>query len=127
MKVEGVESVSVSLQRASAELQLRAGNRVGLEQLRQIVKNNGFVPKEASVTVVGTLVERGGKPALDVTHLGVVWLVAEDAKNRAAYATAVELAGGRQSASVEVTGEVRPAAGSTPETIALQSIRAVPK
>jgi hypothetical protein len=57
-KLAGVESVNVSLERASAEIQLRPGNSITLEQLRRIIENNGFAAKEATVTVTGKLIER---------------------------------------------------------------------
>ena len=52
----------MSLERASAVIALRPGNRITLPQLRQIIKNNGFTAKEATVTVAGTVIERGGSP-----------------------------------------------------------------
>jgi hypothetical protein len=84
-KLSGVESVDVSLDRATADIRLRAGNTVTLPQLRQIIKNNGFTSKEANVTVAGNLIERGGKPALDVTGTGIVMLIVPDPKQPDAY------------------------------------------
>jgi copper chaperone CopZ len=85
LKVPGVESVDVSLERAIAAIRLRAGNSVTLAQIREIVKHNGFTAKDASVTVVGNLVERGGKPALDVGGTSMVMLLAPDPKQPDAY------------------------------------------
>jgi hypothetical protein len=121
--VEGVQSVTVSLEKAAADIELGPGNRVTLPQLRQIIRNNGFVPKEAHVTVVGTLVGRGGKPALDVTHLGTVWMLAADTKQRDAYGAAGRLLALRPPGSVEVVGTVPAATGSGSEEIAVQGIR----
>ena len=53
-KVDGVESVELSLERAEADIRLRPDNRSSLDRFRQIVKANGFEPKEATVTAVGT-------------------------------------------------------------------------
>jgi hypothetical protein len=75
----------VSLERATADIRLRAGNTVTLAQLRQIIKNNGFTSKEATVTVTGNLIERGGKPAIDVTGTNIVMLIAPDPKQPDAY------------------------------------------
>ena len=105
-KVDGVESVDVSLERASAAINLRPGNRITLAQLRQIIKNNGFSAKEATVTVVGTLTERGGKPALTVTGTDVVWLIAPRAGNDAAYADAMQRDKAHETAAVEAVGAV---------------------
>ena len=124
-KVDGVQSVTVSLEKAAADIQLRPGNRVTLAQLRQIIRNNGFVPKEANVTVIGTLVERGGKPALDVAHLGTVWMLVADTKQRDAYGTAVKMLAVSPPASVEVVGTLPASVGSGPKEIAVQALRAV--
>ena len=84
-KLPGVESVDVSLERATADIRLRAGNAITLAQLRQIIKNNGFASKEAIVTVIGNLIERGGKPAIDVTGTKIVMLITPDPKQSDAY------------------------------------------
>ena len=84
-KLPGVDSVEVSLERATADIRLRAGNAVTLSQLRQIVKDNGFTSKEATVTVAGNLIEHGGQPALDVTGTKIVLLIVPDAKQPDAY------------------------------------------
>ena len=84
-KLPGIESVDVSLERATADIWLRAENAVTLAQLRQIIKNNGFASKEATVTVVGNLIERGGKPAIDVTGTKIVMLIVPDPKQSDAY------------------------------------------
>ena len=84
-KLPGIESVDVSLERATAGIRLREGNSITLAQLRQIIKNNGFSSKEAAVTVVGKLIERGGKPAIDVTGTKIVMLIVPDAKQSDAY------------------------------------------
>ena len=127
-KVEGVESVDVSLERASAAITLRPGNRITLPQLRQIIKNNGFSAKEAAVTVVGTLTERGGKPALSVTGTDVVWLIAPRAPNDAAYDDAMQRVKAHQSAPIEVIGTVAaPTDPSQPEALVLGAIKVVGK
>ena len=84
-KLPGVESVNVSLERASTEIQLRPGNSITLDQLRSIIKNNGFTAKEATVTVVGKLIERGGQLALEVTGTNTVMLIVADPKQPAIF------------------------------------------
>ena len=69
-KVDGVESVDVSLERASAAINLRPGNRITLAQLRQIIKNNGFVSKDVQVTAAGTPATIEGRPAFTVDGTG---------------------------------------------------------
>jgi len=127
-KVDGVESVDVSLERASAAINLRPGNRITLAQLRQIIKNNGFTAKEATVTVVGTLTERGGKPALTITGTDAVWLIAPGAANDAAYADAMQRVKAHESGAVEAVGTVAaPANPDQPEELTLQSLKATSK
>ena len=72
-KVEGVESVEVSLNEGTATLKLKTANRVSLETVRQIVRDNGFTPKGAEVRVAGRLVEKDGKRALEVNEVDSVY------------------------------------------------------
>ena len=123
-KLEGVESVDVSLTRASTDIRLRSGNRVRLADLRQIVKDNGFTSKEAIVTVAGTLVERGGRPALQSTGTNEVWLLASDPKQPAAYADAAKRLTSKSTQAVEVTGLAAPPADpSRPEQLVVHGVR----
>src|SRR5262245_30937843 len=122
-KLDGVESVDVSLERASVTLGLRPGNKITLPQLRQIIKNNGFTAKEATVTAVGSLTERGGKPALSVTGSDIVWLLDARAPNDAAYADATQRVKGQQGGTVEAVGTVAgPANEGQPEVLVLQAL-----
>ena len=54
-KIEGVTSVAVSLKQGVTFLELRAGNTVTLAQLRMVIKHNGFVSKDATVTARGAV------------------------------------------------------------------------
>ena len=53
-KVDGVERARVSLKEGLTILDLKAGNRVTLAKLREVIKNNGFVSKEAQLLAAGT-------------------------------------------------------------------------
>jgi hypothetical protein len=53
-KVPGVAQVRVSLKDGLTILDLKPGNPVTLMELRQIIRNNGFVPKEAIVSARGS-------------------------------------------------------------------------
>jgi copper chaperone CopZ len=83
-KIEGVESVAVSLNEGLADVKLKPGNRLDPGRIRQVARDNGFTPKGAEARVAGKVVERGGKPALAVTGLDLVYVLAEhpDAKGR---------------------------------------------
>ena len=59
-KVDGVESVQLSLERAEADIRLKPENHVSLDQFRRIVKGNGFEPREAKVTVSGSYATLAG-------------------------------------------------------------------
>jgi hypothetical protein len=69
-KVDGVQSVRVSLNDGLTVLDLKAGNTVRLSELRQIIKNNGFVSKEAQVTARGAVSTAEGKPIFEVSGTG---------------------------------------------------------
>ena len=58
-KLDGVESVEVSLEKASAEIRLRAENRVTLERIRQVIRTSGYPTRDADVTARGKVVEQG--------------------------------------------------------------------
>ncbi|HLG06047.1 MAG TPA: heavy-metal-associated domain-containing protein, partial [Gemmatimonadales bacterium] len=58
-RIEGVDSVGVSLDSGLAVIRLKPENRVTLEQVREAIRRNGFTPKAAEVEVRGTLGARG--------------------------------------------------------------------
>jgi hypothetical protein len=120
-KLPGVESINVSLERASADIQLRPGNSITLAQLRSIIKNNGFTAKEATVTVVGKLIERGGQPALDVTGTDTVFLIAPDPKQPAIFKQIEERQRAKAPGAVELTGLMESHSG-TPDRIVVQGL-----
>lgn len=111
-KVEGVESVNVSLNEGLATIRLREGNKATVEQLRHVVRKNGFTPKESTVTVVGKVIERNGKPALEVNGPDVVLLLTGDV---------AELSK-RMGKRVVVSGVVPAPGNNEPETIEVKTI-----
>jgi hypothetical protein len=54
-KVPAVTQVRVSLNEGMTVLDLKPGNTVTLAELRAIIKNNGFVSKEATVIARGSV------------------------------------------------------------------------
>ncbi len=54
-KVDGIQAVNVSLKDGLTVLELRPDNKVTLAQLRQVIKNNGFVSRDAVVTARGAV------------------------------------------------------------------------
>jgi hypothetical protein len=53
-KVDGVQSVRVSLNEGLTTLDLKPGNAVTLARIRQVIKNNGFVSTEANIVARGS-------------------------------------------------------------------------
>jgi copper chaperone CopZ len=66
-KVDGVQSVKVSLKDGLTILDLKPDNTVTLAKLRQVIKNNGFVPKEAQIVARGSATMADGHPVFDVS------------------------------------------------------------
>ncbi len=120
-KLPGVESVNVSLERASTDIQLRPGNSITLEQLRSIIKNNGFTTKEATVTVDGNLIERGGQPALDVTGTNTVMLIVDDTKQPGILKQVQDRLRSKPAGLVRLTGVVESGADS-PDRLQVQAV-----
>jgi hypothetical protein len=69
-RIDGVQKVRVSLESGLTVLDLEPNNNVTLARLRQIIKNNGFVSKEAQVTAAGESVIVDGKPEFTVKGTG---------------------------------------------------------
>jgi copper chaperone CopZ len=121
-KLPGVESVQVSLERASTDIQLRAGNSITLQQLRAIIRNNGFPTKSAVVTVDGQLVDQGGQPALTVTGTNAVLLIELDPKQPAAFKDIqARLRAKLPSNPVRIEGVVEPRA-DLPDRVAVRVV-----
>lgn len=85
-KIEGVESVDVSLNGGLAVIRLAPENRVSVDQLRDAIRRNGFTPRDAEVRVTGKVVERDGRLALAVPGQAVPFLISDhpDAKGKTA-------------------------------------------
>ena len=65
-KVTGVSSVRVSLNEGLTVLDLKPGNTVTLARLREVIRNNGFVTKEAQVVAVVSAVASASELSLEV-------------------------------------------------------------
>ncbi|HUG95143.1 MAG TPA: heavy-metal-associated domain-containing protein [Pleomorphomonadaceae bacterium] len=76
-KVQGVDNVDVSLNHGLAEVTFKPGNRATVEQVREIVRRNGFTPKGAEVRVAGRVARQDGRSVLAVTGTDVVYTLAE--------------------------------------------------
>ncbi len=47
---------------------MKADNKITLEQVRRIIRSNGYPTKDAQITARGKIVERDGKPVLDLLN-----------------------------------------------------------
>ncbi|MEQ9221194.1 MAG: heavy metal-associated domain-containing protein [Cyclobacteriaceae bacterium] len=63
-KMDGLESVKVSLNEGKAYLKLAADNTLTLQKIQKEVKNNGFSARSAVVTLNGELVKEGNEWSL---------------------------------------------------------------
>jgi copper chaperone CopZ len=89
-KLEGVESIEVSLEKSSADIRLKAGNTITLAQIRRIVRSNGYASKDAQIDAKGKFVERDGRPVFDLLNGSALDLAATPPDARA---DAVEITG----------------------------------
>jgi copper chaperone CopZ len=115
-KIEGVDSVTVSLNEGVANIELKTGNIVDPERIRQVVRDNGFTPKDAAVSVTGRVTERDGQLLLTVTGPEVVYVLVEHPDAEGGLEELKRTAAG---ADVSVTG-------SLPETPAKRAQEAPP-
>ena len=76
-KLDGVEAVDVSLEKATADIRLKPGNTITMPQLRKLIRQAGYPTKDARVDARGALVERNGKPALDLQNGSFLELAAK--------------------------------------------------
>lgn len=113
-KVEGVASVEVSLKEGTAQIVLKRGNRVDPERFRQLARDNGFTPKGSEVRVAGRVIEQGGKPALEVSGLALIYELQDHADSK-----------GRITNLEKVIGKTVIVNGYLPETAARPDVGAL--
>lgn len=111
-KLDGVKRVEVSLNKGKAVLELSPGNKLTLGQIRDAVRRSGFTPKDATVSLTGTLKRAGKQLALKVDDITEHPLAASNA-GREKWAGLQKLKDGQ---SVRVRGRV-PEEASTPVRI----------
>jgi hypothetical protein len=80
MKLPGVESAVVSLDKASADIRLKADNRITVPQLRELLKKNGYPTRDGQIEARGRVIDAGGKLVLDLLNGSTMALVV-DPKN----------------------------------------------
>ena len=100
-QVSGVTDVQVSLRSATTTIELAERNTVTLEQVRDIIKKNGFKPGPAEIKGSGTLVEENGRLVVDLRPAPARMPVTFENQTIASEARSIIKAGG---GSVEVSG-----------------------
>jgi hypothetical protein len=117
-KMDGVESVDVTLKRGVAHIRLREGNAVTLAQLRRVIKDAGYSSREAVVTAIGRVTTAGGRRVLAVTGTDETFRLEPDAAAPQAAASPAPA-----TAIVEVQGTVpAPDAAHAVETLRVRSL-----
>ena len=103
-KVSGVDTVDVSLNKASATVKLRPGNAASVTQFWLLLHEKGYTPKTTSVSVRGELEGEQGRLQLKVSGTKDVFKLVPDPRSAAAYNDAAKKAG----QSVVVLGVIVP-------------------
>ena len=67
-KLDGVESVDVSLEKATADIRLKPGNTITLPQLRKVIRDGGYPTRDAQIEARGQIVDRGGALSVDLLN-----------------------------------------------------------
>lgn len=76
--LSGVEQVTVSLNDGYAEVHFGEDSRAVLAEIREVIRKNGFTPKDASVQVSGKVVQSDDGEFLLKTDVETFELVAHD-------------------------------------------------
>ena len=125
-KIDGVSSVKVSLNEGTVTLTFRPTNRVTVERIREMIRSNGFAPKDADVRVAGHVTVRGDSLLLIIPETSETFVLqdAPDATGRSA-----ELRRRPAGARTLVSGQV-PASGKQsplpPRPLLVRSYGTVP-
>ena len=66
--LSGVDSVKVSLQKGTADIQLDADNRITIAQIRRAIRTSGYPTKDAQIVARGKIATAGGRRVLDLLN-----------------------------------------------------------
>ena len=121
-KLDGVATVELSLERAQAEVSLKPDNRLTLDQFRQVVKRNGFEPKQAVVTAIGTVREAGGRMVFEVSGVPTPLVISLDKSAPDALKQLKGAFGAKSAAVFEIVGTVEQARDGV-EAVAITSVK----
>jgi copper chaperone CopZ len=114
--VQGVDNVSVSLEKGLASVTLKPGNTATLKQLGDAIAKNGFTMKQSEATIAGQVVQDAGKMKLQITGSNERLELVPDS---ASASPTANFAG----KTVEVAGTIPEAPkGKTPDAIRYRTI-----
>ncbi len=113
-KLPGVTNVRVSLNEGQADVTLSADSPTSIDAIRKVIRDNGFTPKAAGVTVVGTLVQAEDGMWLEVPRLPRYRLTAKTE------AVATTLLARPNGTTVRLKGEIPEAAAMARELTVTQ-------
>jgi hypothetical protein len=109
-KIDGVQSVNVSLNKGLVTIDLAPGNHLTMPELRKVITSNGFSPKEATVLVDGVLDSRSGTPLLRVQGTDETFALVGGPNGSSAFDDVKRLIPER--AEVELGGRIDPPKGA---------------
>jgi len=112
-KLEGVESVRVSLEEGLAAVTLKRRNALDPDRIRKVANDGGFTPKQAEVRVRGRLVPEGETLALAVSGVELHYRLVEHAAAPGRLAALSEVVAGTPLVVSGVVPESDTASGSS--------------
>lgn len=121
MKMDGVDSVDVTLQRGVVRVVLVPGNAVTLTGLRRVIRDAGYTPQDAVVTVDGAL--SGDRSSLLVTGTPTALRLAPEEKHASAFEEIARIPASPRE-TVEVVGRIpAPSSPDAAETLYVRTVR----
>ena len=121
-KIPGVKTVRVSLNDGLTVLDLDAGNTVTLGQLRTVLKNSGFVSREAQLEARGVVAAAGQGLVFTLAGTGENFAIVADASNPAVYEILKQRAQAGQMTLTQLKGLTGPP-GKAPPTLTIEAFQ----
>ena len=115
--VDGVDAVSVSLDKGLASVKMKPGNAATFKQLQEAITKNGFTMKPSAVSLIGKIVMMRGQPQLQVSGSNELVNLVPDGSQTANVNAMADM-------RVLVEGTLEEAAkGKTPDTIRYRTVK----
>ena len=115
--VDGVDAVSVSLDKGLASVKMKPGNAATFKQLQEAITKNGFTMKPSAVSLIGKIVMMRNQPQLQVSGSNELVNLVPDGSQTANVNAMADM-------RVLVEGTLEEAAkGKTPDTIRYRTVK----